>query len=148
MYKLTLAIMLIFSLIGHVKASTIPLKCSIIVTDFTGIEDQTQFFDAKLTGLKHKPTGSKKLTTINNYEFWVMNHSLQTIANNTHVVNFQVAIKDITNNTFSHALSNYFKPDLIKHSARISLVEYHKTELFEKGEVMFSCIRDMFDNDQ
>jgi len=146
MYKLLITIIINVYFIGLSKASTIPLKCSITVSDFTGINDQAQFFDVKLTGLKNNPSGAKKLTTINNYEFWVMNHSLQTIDSMTHVVNFQVAIKDVANNTFSHALSNSYENGLIKHSASIGFVEYHKNQLLEKGEVMFSCKKDVFDN--
>lgn len=131
------------TLIGHAKAVSIPLKCSITVSNFTGIEDQAQFFDVKLTGLKLKPTGAKKLTTINGFEFWVMNHSLQTISTITRVVNFQVAIKNLTDKTFSHALSNSYTKGLVNHSARISLVEYEENQLFEKGEIMFSCKSDV-----
>jgi len=114
------------------------------VSDFTGIKDQVQFFDVKLAGLKNNPSGAKKLSTINNYEFWVMNHSLQTISSITRVVNFQVAIKNLTDKTFSHALSNSYAKDLVNHSARISLVEYDENQLFEEGEVMFSCKKDVF----
>ena len=145
MYKLALAVILSFSLIGHAKASSISLKCSITVSNYTEMGDQAQFFDIKLTGLKNGPSGAKKLTTINDFEFWVMNHKLQTTHNITHVVNFQVAIKDSVNNNFTHALSNSFTKNVVNHSARISLVEYDENQLFEKGEVMFSCKRDIFD---
>jgi len=143
MYKIIILILISTVFMGHAKASSIPLKCSVTVSNFAGIVDQSQFFDVKLIGLKHKPAGAKKVTTINNYEFWVMNHSLQTTNNITHVVNFQVAIKNITNGTFTHALSNSYTNNSINHSARISLVEYHENQLLEKGEVMFSCKKDV-----
>jgi hypothetical protein len=139
-----LVVILSFSLISYAKASSMPLKCSITVSNFTGMEDQAQFFDVKLTGLKHKPSGAKKLTTINGYEFWVMNHSLQNTNNIVRIINFQVAIKNLTTSTFTHALSNSYTDNLINHSARISLVEYNENQLLEKGEVMFSCKKDTF----
>jgi hypothetical protein len=145
MHKVLVTIIIIFTFIGNAKASAIPLKCSITVSGFTGIKDQAQFFDVNLKGLKNNPTGAKKLTVINNFEFWVMNHSLQTIGNITRVVNFQVAIKDLTDQTFTHALSNSYVKGLVNHSARISLVEYDENQFFEKGEVMFSCKKDVFD---
>jgi len=110
-----------------------------MITNYSDVKDQAQFYDVTLEGLKHQPSGAKKLTVINNLEFWVMNNAVQTINDMTLVINFQVGIKDLGKKTFTHALSNSHLNDSTKLISTISLVEYHKNQMLEKGDITFSC---------
>ncbi len=82
------------------------LQCGIYYSDFEGIEHAAKSFKIVLTEMKHKPGGRILLSQTDDYEFWVMTHSVQTINGQQFINNFQVAIKDKASKLFMHALSD------------------------------------------
>ncbi len=75
-------------------------------------------------------TGKIGVYQNNNYEFWVMTHSIQKL--NT---------QKFINNLFVHALSDSsFNPEKCPKHARISLVDYQQGTFLEKGKLCFECM--------
>ncbi len=86
-------------------------------------------------------TGKIGVYQNNNYEFWVMTHSIQKLNTQKFINNFQVAIRHKTSNLFVHALSDSsFNPEKCPKHARISLVDYQQGTFLEKGKLCFECM--------
>ena len=116
------------------------LTCDISFNNFDNIDHAVTTKDIILTQAKHKPDGMKLVSQTRDYEFWVMTHSVQSIAGQKFVNNFQVAIKHKTSQLFMHALSDTgHSPEVQPEKARISLVDYHLNTTLEKGELIFEC---------
>lgn len=117
------------------------LRCSVHVSNFNNIEKATVSKDVTLKHLKHQADGAVLVTQTDDYEFWVMTHSQQSINNQKFINNFQVAIKQKKTGLFMHALSDSsYSPAENPHKARISLVDYHPDSFMEKGELFFECV--------
>lgn len=119
---------------------SLELICNISFSNFDNIEHTAKTMEITLTGAKHQPGGMQLVTQTDNYEFWVMTHSVQTIGNQRFISNFQVAIKHKPDQLFMHALSDTsYSPDHLPRRARISLVDYHPDTALEAGELIFDC---------
>ena len=116
------------------------LQCNISFRNFDGIALAAKTVEIELTELKHNPGGMIQVSHTDDYEFWVMTHTVQTINGQRFINNFQVAIKDKASKLFMHALSDSsYTPEKSPKHARISLVDYYPDSFLEKGELFFDC---------
>ena len=100
----------------------------------------SRFFDVVLSNHKHKEGGHKLVLERQGLQFWVMEHSVQTLSGVEFINSFQLAVKDSVSGLFAHALSDVSNsPSVAPKSARLSLVDYHTDSFLEKGELMFDC---------
>lgn len=121
--------------------STLSLKCSVLVSNYSGVEQASHFADVVLTVSKNLPGGNVRVTRMQGFEFWVMTHGLQRTNNQVVFNSFQVAIKSIKSGLFIHALSDVsFDVSKPPQQARISLVDYHPDSFIESGELLFECL--------
>jgi hypothetical protein len=119
---------------------SITLQCDINFTNFNYIEHETISKTVTLSNYKHKYGGTALVSQTDDYEFWVMIYSVQTLNERKFVNNFQVAIKNKRNNYFAHALSDTtHSPEDVPKRARISLMDYRSNSFVENGELFFEC---------
>mgnify|MGYP000553950425 CR=1 FL=1 len=138
---LSLFLLFLLSSLCNASNENINLSCSLSTRNHPSFTDNTLFKDVTLSGQKHTTTGSLLVFSLPGYEFWVMNHVIQTAIGKKTVLNFQVAIKNIETEEFFHALSNgAYSEDVI--SAQIGLVHYAKDRLWETGELIFKCMKE------
>ncbi len=138
--KLIFLALLTFSSLAMAEQTQLNLQCYLSASSYLGVKDFLNVKEVNLSGLKHTPAGSKKLFELGDYEFWAMTHTVQNIAAEQHINNFQVAVRSKTNGAFFHALSNTVTSGSSEQlSARISLVDYYEGTMSEKGELLFEC---------
>ncbi|MGH1471539.1 MAG: hypothetical protein ACRBCS_10120 [Cellvibrionaceae bacterium] len=138
---LGLILLLLLSSLCNASNEDISLSCSLSTKNYPSFTDNLLFKDVTLNGQKHTTTGSSLVFSLSGYEFWAMNHAIQTTDDKKTVLNFQVAIKNITTKEFTHALSNGAYSEEVMF-AQISLVQYAEDRLWEVGELIFKCMKE------
>ncbi len=118
----------------------IELTCKIFFSNYAGVKQAEITRIVVLKHLKHNANGREMISQTDDFEFWVMLHSAQTLDEKRFVNNFQVAIKEKKTGLFAHAMSDSSHSfDVKPKSARISFVEYHPESFIESGELFFKC---------